>query len=72
LSHGNILSAFAMNPLTTLCLMSAVLYFFYSLTSAVFDLPRICFLFTRREKSVMRAGVVVLLLLQWTYLILLL
>jgi hypothetical protein len=72
LSHGDFLSAFVMNPLATLCLMSAVLYFFYSLMSAVFALPRVCLLFTNQEKNVMRAGVVVLLFLQWTYLILLL
>jgi hypothetical protein len=71
LSHGNILSAFTMNPLTTLCLMSAVLYFIYSLVSAAFHLPRISFLFTDTEKNIMRAAVVILLLVQWAYLIIL-
>jgi Protein of unknown function (DUF2752) len=72
LSHGDILSAFIMNPLTTLCLILAVLYFIYSLVSAAFDLPRICFLLTNKEKNVVRAGVVLLLLMQWAYLIMLL
>jgi Protein of unknown function (DUF2752) len=72
LSHGDFLSAFVMNPLATLCLMSAVLFFFYSLMSAVFALPRVCFFFTNKEKNIMRVGVVMLLFLQWTYLILLL
>lgn len=72
LSHGNMLSAFAMNPLTTLCLMSAVLYFIYSLMSVAFHLPRISFLLTDNERNVMRAGVVMLLLVQWAYLIILL
>ena len=71
LSHGDILSAFTMNPLTTLCLMSAVLYFIYGLMSAVFHLPRISFLFTDKERTIMRAGVVMLLLVQWAYLIIL-
>jgi hypothetical protein len=69
LSHGDILSALTMNPLTTLCLMSAILYFFYSLMSAAFHLPRISFLFTDKERTIMRAGVVMLLLVQWAYLI---
>ncbi len=72
LSHGNMLSAFAMNPLTTLCLISAVLYFIYSLMSVAFHLPRISFLLTDNERNVMRAGVVMLLLVQWAYLIILL
>jgi len=71
LSHGDILSAFTMNPLITLCLMSAVLFFIYGLVSAAFHLPRISFLFTDRERTVMRTGVVTLLLVQWAYLIIL-
>jgi hypothetical protein len=59
-----------MNPLTTLCLMSAVLYFIYGLMSAAFQLPRISLLFTDKERTIMRAGVVMLLIVQWAYLIL--
>jgi hypothetical protein len=69
LAHGDILSALAMNPLTALCLMAATVFFIYSLMSAAFDLPRINFLLADKEKNVMRAGVVVLLLAQWAYLI---
>jgi hypothetical protein len=72
LSRGEILSAFAMNPLTTLCLISAILCFFTSLISAALGLPRISFFFTDKERNLMRAGVVVLLLVQWVYLIILL
>jgi hypothetical protein len=72
LSHGEFLSAFVMNPLTTLCLISAVFYFFYSLVSAAFDLPRISVLLTDNEKKAIKAGVVVLLLVQWVYLVILL
>jgi hypothetical protein len=72
LSHGDILSAFTMNPLTTLCLMTAVLCFIYGLMSAAFHLPRIGFFFTDKERIAMRAGVVTLLLVQWAYLIILL
>ena len=72
LSHGDILSAFAMNPLMTLCLISAVLCFIYSLVSAAFDLPRISFHLTDKERNNMRAGVVMFLLVHWAYLIILL
>lgn len=69
LSHGDILSALAMNPLTALCLIAAIVFFFVGLVSVAFDLPRINFLLTEKEKNVMRAGVVMLLLVQWAYLI---
>jgi hypothetical protein len=72
LSHGEILSAFAMNPLMTLCLISAALYFIHSLMSAAFNLPRVSFLLTDNDRNIMRAGVVMLLLIQWAYLIILL
>ncbi len=72
LSHGDVLSAFAMNPLMTLCLISALLYLFYGLMSAVFYLPRISFRLTDKEKNIVRAGVVMLLLVQWAYLVVLL
>lgn len=69
LAHGDILSAFAMNPLTTLCLMAAIVYFISSLMSVAFDLPRINILLADKEKKVMRAGAVMILLAQWAYLI---
>ncbi len=69
LSHGEFLAAFVMNPLMTLCLISAVLCFFYSLVSAAFALPRISIILNDNERNVIRAGVIVLLLVQWVYLI---
>ncbi len=69
LAHGDILSALAMNPLTTLCLISAIVYFIASLMSVAFDLPRINVILADKEKNVMRAGVVMILLAQWAYLI---
>ncbi len=58
-----------MNPLTTLCLMAAIVYFISSLMSVAFDLPRINFLLADKEKNFMRAGAVMILLAQWAYLI---
>lgn len=69
LSQGDVLSAFSMNPLTTLGMIAAVLYFLSSLITLAFDLPRISFLLTDKEKNRARAGVVMLLLAQWAYLI---
>lgn len=68
LSHGEIHSAFCMNPLTTLCLLSAILYFIYSLLSAACNLPRINIDFTPKERTIITTGVILLLLTQWTYL----
>lgn len=69
LAHGDILTALALNPLTTLCLLAAIVYFIASLISVTFDLPRINFILADKEKNVMRAGVVTVLLAQWAYLI---
>ena len=69
LARGDILSALTMNPLTTLCLIAAIGYFIVSLMSVAFDLPRINFLLDDKEKNIMRAGVVMILLVQWAYLI---
>jgi len=68
LSHGEILSALAMNPLTTLCLITAIGYFFASMVMLAFDFPRIYLLLTGKEKNVMRAGAVMTLFAQWIYL----
>jgi hypothetical protein len=69
LAHGDILSALAMNPLTTLCLLASIVYFIASLISVVFDLPRINILLADSEKNIMRVGVFMILLVQWAYLI---
>jgi hypothetical protein len=69
LAHGDILSALAMNPLTTLCLLAAIGCFIAGLVSLAFDLPRINVFLADKEKNVMRAGAAVILLAQWAYLI---
>lgn len=68
LSHVDIVPAFLMNPLTTLALIGAVLYFLTSLITLAFDLPRIACLLTDKEKNIARATVAILLLAQWAYL----
>jgi hypothetical protein len=69
LSQGDVASALSMNPLTALGLTAAVLYFFYSVVTLIFDLPRISFLLRESEKQMVRVAAIMLLLLQWVYLI---
>lgn len=69
LSQGDAANALVMNPLATLGLMAAVAYFFYSVITLLFNLPKLSFLLTNREKTAIRSGVIMLFLAQWAYLI---
>jgi hypothetical protein len=69
LAHGDFTASFSMNPLVALCVICAVLYFFYTLIALFFDLPRMQVLATEREKSGIRAGAILLILLNWSYLV---
>jgi hypothetical protein len=69
LSQGDIGNAFSMNPLTALGLVAAVPFFLYSIVTLVFNLPRMGFILTDREKTVVHGTVFMLLVVQWAYLI---
>ncbi|HET7319653.1 MAG TPA: DUF2752 domain-containing protein [Nitrospirota bacterium] len=69
LSHGEIAFALAMNPLISIAMVFAVLFFFYSLITLLFDSRRIGFILTEREKNAVRSVAIVLLLIQWGWLI---
>ena len=69
LSQGDIAAAFAMNPLTALGLIAAIPYFMYSVVRLVFNLPRMSFILTDREKTMVHGTAVLLLLVHWAYLI---
>ncbi len=69
LSQGDIATALAMNPLASLGLIAAVPYFFYSVITLIFNLPRMSFILTDREKKAVHATAVMFLLVQWAYLI---
>jgi uncharacterized protein DUF2752 len=69
LSHGDIASAMTMNPIVTLIVLFAILFFFYALITLMFNFRRIGFLLTEREKNTVRITAVVLLLAQWGWLI---
>jgi hypothetical protein len=69
LSQGDITTAFTMNPLTALGFIAAVLYFFYSVITLLFNLPKMSFILTNREKKNVPTTAIVLLIVQWVYLI---
>lgn len=69
LAQGDIFSSIAVNPLTSLCFGAAVVYFFYSLVTLVFSLPRVDVLLIAQEKNAVRVGALALVFLNWTYLI---
>ncbi len=68
LSHGDVISAFLMNPLVGLCAAGAVLLLFYSIITLAFHAPRIGVLFTEKEKDQVRRSAILLVLLNWLYL----
>jgi hypothetical protein len=69
LSHGDILASLVFNPLTSLCFLAAVLYFLYSLVTLAPGIPRIGLAFSVEEKNALRIGAVMLVLMNWMYLI---
>ena len=68
LAHGDIPTALSFNPLTGIGAIAAVLSLFYGLIAFAFDVPRLNFVLTEREKNGIRASVLLFLFLNWTYL----
>jgi hypothetical protein len=69
LSQGNLADSLAANPLISLGILTALLYFFYSLTTRVFIVPRLSVALSNREKDGMRIGAIALVAANWLYLI---
>jgi hypothetical protein len=69
LAHGEFIRALAMNPIIAVAVFFAVLFFIYSVITLIFDFRRVGFILTEREKNAARVSAVVLLLLQWGWLI---
>ena len=69
LSHGDVASAFFMNPLVLAGALAALVYLFYSLFTLFFDVPRIVVALSGEEKDRIRALAVLLILANWLYLI---
>jgi hypothetical protein len=68
LVHGDVISSITINPLAALCFMAALPYFLYNLVVFILDIPRIIIQLTDKEKNVVRACALFLVLANWFYL----
>jgi hypothetical protein len=69
LAHGGVAAALAMNPLVALSVIAAILYLLYSIVTMAAHARRIQVALTVTEKDVVRVGAVLILLINWAYLI---
>ncbi len=69
LSHGHFGAAFLMNPLVDLCVLAALIYLGYALVTFLFDLPRPAVVLSSRERDRARVSAVIVLLINWIYLL---
>lgn len=69
LARADFLSAFSMNPLITAGFVAAILALLYCAATLVFDLRRIRLSLSEREKALFRVVAVVIVLLNWFYLV---
>jgi hypothetical protein len=68
LAHGEVAASLSMNPLVSLSFIGACLVFPYSLLAFLLQLPRPSVELSVREHVVVRLAVVVLVLMNWSYL----
>jgi len=69
LSRGHFLSAFRMNPATTVVFIALLTAFLCRIAARVFDLPGLRINLSHQEKTLVRAVAVLAVLLNWAYLI---
>jgi len=69
IAHGDIGKAFSLNPLVTAIVILVVAYFMASLASVLFRLPRISFVCSQNEGTVIRGLSVAVFCANWLYLI---
>ena len=69
LSHGDVSAAFSMNPLIALICLVAIWYFVYSTIAITLGFERLIIRLSEREALAARAGAVVIVLLNWAYLV---
>lgn len=69
LVHGEVGASLSMNPLVSLCSMGACLVFPYGLLAYLLRLPRPSVELSVHEHVVARVAVVVLVLMNWSYLL---
>ena len=70
LAHGELSASVAANPLISFCFCAAVLYCLFSIITLSMRVPRPGIVLSEREKNLLRAGAVMIVLINWIYLIL--
>jgi hypothetical protein len=68
LAHGEAAASLSMNPLVSFCFVGACLVFAFSLLAFLLHLPRPSVELSPREHTAIRVVVVVLVLMNWSYL----
>jgi len=68
LAHGDIAGSLILNPLFSLAMMTALCLFIVSSARLLFNVSSISLTHTRREGTLLRAGMAGLFLANWTYL----
>ncbi len=68
-SHGDMVRALSLNPLMTIVLGGAIVYFVVNCIGVFLKLPRVVLSLSPFEKNVMSITALILFLLNWTYLI---
>jgi hypothetical protein len=71
-AEGHLLAAFAMNPLAFSLFLLAIIALVYGTITLLFDLPRIAFSLAEPEKKTFRIFCILVLLADWTYLLIVL
>ena len=66
---GKVATAFRLQPLLTLLAAAAAVWCGYGVTGPLLKIPRIRVCLVRREKGLFAAGAALLVLLNWTYLL---
>ncbi len=69
LAEGKIIAALSMNPLVAAAIISSLLYLAYTLITLVFTLRRVNVVLDERGQAGLRVAIVLLVALNWLYLI---
>lgn len=69
LTKGNFVDAVTMNPLVAMLVLAAVVSCVYSIVSVLFGMRRMIFSLSEREKDGIRIAAVMIVLLNWGYLL---
>lgn len=69
LSQGNVFLSITANPLIAFCIIIAILFFLYSVFSLMLHIPGLNVQLRARTKNILKICVLLLVLLNWYYLI---